>query len=124
LAVLLLLALPLVAAACIADEGPGVQNAVAYIEAINNDDIGAAEQYICASRKGEIMAGLREIAQQRQEQSFSYQDLSCSPRGEDVRCSYTVVQELPDGQTETFSREVTYQMENGKVCSFEEEVAQ
>lgn len=123
LVILALMLLSLVAAACVAGEEPAVGNVLAYIQAINDDDIPAAEQYICDSRKDEILAGLREISQQRQDRNFSFQDLSCGPRGEDVHCSYTVVQELPDGQTDTFAREVTYHMENGKVCSFEEQVA-
>src|SRR5688572_26046857 len=81
---------------CGSANGTGaIDNAVGYLNAINDGDIDGARQYLCESRMDELVEGLEDTSD-AERQDFSFQNIQCQAQGDNVTCSYSIVQDRTD----------------------------
>jgi uncharacterized lipoprotein NlpE involved in copper resistance len=112
----LALAVALVLVGCAASAGT-VDNVVNYLDAINRDDLAAAEQYVCPAKIPELAQGLEDVPRTG-ENSHTFENIQCEAQGTDVACTYTLVQQMQDGTTQQSDWQVVYQIQQGKICGF------
>ncbi|MCA9971476.1 MAG: hypothetical protein KC425_14725 [Anaerolineales bacterium] len=99
-----------------------VATAVDYLNALEMGDLDNAANYVCPARQDTLESAIVTL---NEANSFSYENVSCSQRGTDVACRFTVVQDtVTDDTPQQFDRQVVFEMEDGLICGFEEEVAQ
>lgn len=108
--------------------GCGTNNAdtaVRYLEALNQRDIEAARGLVCEVREDDVTMGLMS-AGDLQQPSFSFSNVSCTARADDVLCRFTIEQFTEGAELTGIqrARQVVFDFEDGKVCGFEEQVAQ
>lgn len=106
-------------------EGNQANTAVQYLEALNDRDLETARNLVCEARQDDVTMGLVSVDEQ-EEESFSFINISCSPRGDDVLCRYTVEQTTQSAEITGVQRprEIVFDFEGDKVCGFEEQVGQ
>ncbi|MFO7683236.1 MAG: hypothetical protein R6X34_24645 [Chloroflexota bacterium] len=99
--------------------------AVQYINALNERDLETARSLVCPERQDDVAMGLISVADPVIE-PFTFQNVSCSSRAGDVLCRFSIEQRTEEHifTNEQFTREVVFKFEDGKVCGFEEQVAQ
>ncbi len=107
--------------------GNNVTTAVDYLNAINERDFDAAAALACEERADEIIDGLLSVSPEER-QSIEFERVSCSQQaGDEVLCRFTIVQvETEINNEDTVfeeDRSVVFEMEDGRVCGFHEEVA-
>jgi PBP1b-binding outer membrane lipoprotein LpoB len=112
----LILVVALVLVGCAASAGT-VDNVVNYLDAINRDDLAAAEQYVCPAKIPELAQGLEDVPRTG-ENSHTFENIQCEAQGTDVACTYTLVQQMQDGTTQQSDWQVVYQIQQGKICGF------
>lgn len=99
--------------------------AVRYLEALNQRDLQTAENLVCPARQDDVAMGLTTVSDPQGEQ-FNFENISCQPQGDGVACRFSIQQTTQDAPltgTEN-ARQVVFNFEDGKVCGFEEQVAQ
>lgn len=121
----ILLSLMLLLTACTSQND--VSTAVNFLDAMNSDNVEEALDYVCPERADEIVSGLFDTSA-LETASYDVQNVSCQARGDAVQCRYTIVQEtLPEEPAENrpiqSERAVQFEIVDGKVCGFEEQVA-
>jgi hypothetical protein len=79
----LALVVALVLAGCAASADI-VDNVVNYLDAINRDDLAAAEQYVCPAKIPELAQGLEDVPRSG-ENSHTFENIQCEAQG--TRCS-------------------------------------
>jgi hypothetical protein len=104
-----------------------VSTAVSYLGALNEGDLDRAAALACAARADEIVDSLMSVEPEEQA-TVEFQRVSCSQRTSDeVACQFTIMQEGTDINNEdTFfeqERNVVFDIEDGRICGFHEEVA-
>ena len=104
-----------------------VATAVSYLGALNEGDLDQAASLACAERADEIVDSLMSVEPEEQA-SVEFQRVSCSQQASDeVACQFTIVQEETDINNEgTFfeqERNVVFNIEDGRICGFHEQVA-
>ena len=98
-----------------------------YVENLGEGNLDDAAELVCEERADTIATAM--VTEENQE-NFSFENLSCSQRGDGVACSFTVRQNPPAedaaGTTvrESYNRSVIFSFQNGLICGFEEEVAE
>lgn len=97
-----------------------VETAMAYLNALNEGDVGAALAHVCEAHADEVREGLTSTTD-TERRTFSYTNIQCSASGSDeVNCTYTVVQDAGTSDNAAQGTErvetVTLRMEDGKVC--------
>lgn len=97
--------------------------AVDYLTAVNDRNLTEAEDHICESRLDELKEGLLSATTAGRAQ-YTFENVSCGPRGDDVRCTYNIVQDIDTSQEDRFSRDIIFEFEDGKICGFQEGVAE
>jgi uncharacterized lipoprotein NlpE involved in copper resistance len=112
----LILAVALVLVGCAASAGT-VDNVVNYLDAINRDDLAAAEQYVCPAKIPELAQGLEDVPRTG-ENNHAFENIQCEAQGTDVACTYTLVQQMQDGTTQQSDWQVVYPIQQGKICGF------
>jgi hypothetical protein len=112
----LILVVALVLVGCAASAGT-VDDVVNYLDAINRDDLAAAEQYVCPAKIPELAQGLEDVPRSG-ENSHTFENIQCEAQGTDVACTYTLVQQMQDGTTQQSDWQVVYQIQQGKICGF------
>lgn len=122
--ILLLFACILLGAVSCAGAG-NVDTAVQYIDALNNRDIDAARELVCESYEDDVTMGLTTVDDPVVE-PFSFSNVSCSARGSDAACRFTIAQQTESADVGGIeqNRSVIFKFEDGKVCGFDEQVAQ
>lgn len=121
---ILLAMLMLVACGNSEEDDEAVDNALNFLQAINAGDIERARELSCEDRHAELEQGL--MSQDRE--AFNFSNISCEGDADSVTCDYTIVQDEvgpeadPAQDTQQFVS-IIFDMEDGKVCGFEEEVA-
>ncbi len=120
--ILFALTLVLLLAGCDDDD---VGTAVNFLDALNQRDVTAAASYVCPERRDDIVGGLLTVIDPGAE-TFNFENVTCEGRGGDVLCRYTIDQVTggADLTSETFSRQVTFEFEDGLICGFSEQVAE
>ncbi len=106
--IVLLMVLPLVLAAC---GGGDTDTAKKYIEAIADGDKDEAEKQVCDNPKDE------RIGTSPTQDSFDVDDLKCEEDGDNVKCTFKT--DFGDENADAVKVELTFGMEDGKVCSTE-----
>jgi hypothetical protein len=99
----------------------GVDNALAFLTALNQGDVDGARQYVCEEEADDMIEGLSTVSD-GERQTWDFQNLSCSAYSGDVKCSYQIMQTTDDNRTQTDDHSVTFDMKGGKVCGFAEQV--
>ena len=94
-----------------------VDNVVNYLDAINRNDLAAAEPYVCPAKIPELAQGLEDVPISG-ENSHTFENIQCEAQGTDVACTYTLVQQMQDGTTQQSDWQVVYQIKQGKICGF------
>lgn len=119
---LLLSGVLLLLAACAANN---VDTAVEYLEALNARDLDRARALVCEEQEDDVTMGLTTV-DDPQVEPFTFSNVSCAARGADVSCRFTIEQFTQSEQTTgvTQTRQVVFRFQDGKVCGFEEEVAE
>ena len=97
--------------------------ATQYMEALNTGNLEEAQELACPERADDIVAALMGVTSEERAR-FSFINLSCSPRGDEVSCRYTITQQTEDGTPVQSDRNVVFQFEDGQICDFEQEVAE
>lgn len=99
--------------------------AIDYLEALNQRDLDTARSLVCSQYEDDVAMGLMTVDDPEVE-PFSFSDVSCAARGSDVSCRFTISQltEAADTTGVEQTRQVVFEFENGRVCGFEEEVAE
>ena len=116
---LLLLLVSLLLAGCAQDNS---ELALNYLAALDDGDTVAASQYVCEERADAIASA---IVTDMEEANFNFQNVTCSARGDDVSCRFNITQDTAAEETaQQFLRQITFEVEDGKICGFEEEVAE
>jgi hypothetical protein len=102
-----------------------VATAVNFLQALNQRDVTQAAEYVCPERQDEIVGGLLTVSDPAAE-TFNFQNVSCSAQGDGVLCRYTIDQltEGADLRSEQYARQVVFAFEDGRICGFEEQVAE
>lgn len=125
---LLFVSLFLLGAASCANGDPGT--AVAYLNALNERDLETALDLVCEARQDDVTMGLVSV-QGPPVEAYEFTNISCASRAGNVLCRFTIEQKLPRDDVEGIagiavpqSREVLFEMEDGQICGFEEQVAQ
>lgn len=118
----LLLVLAALQAAC--SSGPNkVEMAVRYLDLLNDGDAQAAADLVCEERADDLAAAVMSVTESERA-TFTFQNVSCQPRGGDVLCRYTIEQEQEDDTPIETSHNVIFSFENERICGFEEQVAE
>lgn len=96
-----------------------------YLDAINAGDVERAADLVCAEQADEIENGIFAVPEEDRE-TAEFQNVSCSQRsGDEVECRYTIVQNDTSLSTEgtpiEVTRNVVFDIENGRICGFSEE---
>ena len=103
-----------------------VATAVDYLAALNEGDTDRAAELACAEQADEIASSLMTVSAEEQA-AVEFQRVSCSQRSVDeVACRFTIVQEGTDLNNDTTveqDRSVVFDIEDGRICGFTEEVA-
>lgn len=122
--VMFLLLIGLTTFVLVSCSGNHAETAVQYLNAINNRDLETAQSLVCESRKDDVTMGLMSVTEQ-EEDSFSFINISCSDRGDDALCRFTIKQETQSTEVTGVERphEVIFNFDGDKVCGFEEQVA-
>ena len=94
-----------------------VDNVVSYLDAINRDDLTAAEPYVCPAKIPDLAEGLEDVPTTG-ESNHTFDNIQCEAQGTDVACTYTLVQQMQDGTTQQSEWQVVYQLKQGKICGF------
>lgn len=94
-----------------------VGEVVRYLEALNAGDLDAARTYICEERADDILT----LTEAGGTGGITFENIECEARGADVVCTYNVLQEVNDVERQR-DRRVTFELQNGQICGFEEEV--
>ena len=113
LLLVILLALPLVLAACGGDK---VENAEKFLEAMGDLDTDEAKEYACDDMDDEIDEAFEFFGTL---DGFDITDIECEEDGDNVKCDFTIVGEL---EGETISNPIEGQamaMDGDKVCDTE-----
>lgn len=99
--------------------------AVQYLEALNERDLETARELVCEARQDDVTMGLTTVDDPTVE-PFSFSNISCTARGGDVACRFVIEQETEaaDNTGTEQMRDVIFRFEDGKICGFEEQVAQ
>lgn len=119
LSILLLVCLTLFALASCGDERSHAATAVEYIEALNRQELDRLSAYVCDERVDEVTAALMTVSDAEQG-AFSFDNVSCEARGNDVLCRYTLRQDVGAAGTREV-REVTFAFNaDGEICGFAE----
>lgn len=122
LILLLLISISVLSMGCAS--GDEVNTAVAYLEALNTRDLETAQSLVCDARRDDVTMGLTTVDDPPQE--FEFSSISCAAQGDGVMCRF-VIQQYPQGEEDTgvqLNREVVFNFEDGRICGFEEQVAQ
>lgn len=100
-----------------------VNIAVEYLDAINSRDLATAQALVCPARQDDVSMGLMSV-DEADAASFAFVNVSCSARGGDVLCRYTIQQETQSAEVTGVQnpREVIFNFEGDKICGFEEQV--
>lgn len=124
----LLVSLALFGLASCAAGDPGT--AVAYLDALNSRDLETARDLVCEARQDDVTMGLVSV-DDMQVEPFEFTNVSCSAQGGDVLCRFTIRQATEhdavsgvSGIDQSLAREVVFNFEDGRICGFEEQVAQ
>ena len=101
------------------------ETAVQYLEALNQRDLKRAEALVCKARQDDVAMGLTTV-DDPDAQSFDFSNISCASRGSGVMCRFVIKQYTADAQLTGMEqeRQVVFEFKNGKICGFEEQVAQ
>jgi len=99
--------------------------AVTYLEAMNEGDVATATELVCPARADDVTMGLISV-NDASEPEFSFNNISCSETGSGVECRFVVEAVTMGDEGEFFqqNRSVIFEFEDGKICGFEEQVAQ
>lgn len=104
--------------------------AVAYLDALNTRDLETARNLVCEERQDDVTMGLVSV-DDVQVEPFEFTNVSCSAQGGDVLCRFTIRQATEhdavsgvSGIDQSLAREVVFNFEDGRICGFEEQVAQ
>ena len=104
--------------------------AVAYLDALNSRDLETARDLVCEARQDDVTMGLVTV-DDVQVEPFEFTNVSCSAQGGDVLCRFTIRQATEhdavsgvSGIDQSLAREVVFNFEDGRICGFEEQVAQ
>lgn len=118
----LFLSLGLLLVGCSSDSP---ETAVQYLEALNQRDLETARSLVCEARQDDVTMGLTTVDDPEAEQ-FEFNNVSCSSRGGDVMCRYYIKQftEAAEATGVQVERQIVFEFEDGKICGFEEQVAQ
>lgn len=97
--------------------------AINYLSALNQRDLETASALVCEARQDDVTMGLTTVDDPNVE-PFMFTNVSCSARGTDLMCRFTVEQETESQETIIVqqTRQVVFEVENGRICGFEEEV--
>lgn len=101
----LVLALPLLLAACGGDK---VGNAEKYMKAVADGDRKEAEKYVCDDKKDELAGD-----NVGDTEGLEFKDISCKEDGDNVKCDFKIAIE---GVDEEQASSVTFKMDGDKVC--------
>ncbi len=105
--------------------GDQVNTAVEYLEALNTRDLETAQALVCDTRQDDVAMGLTTV-DDASEEEFEFSNVSCAAQGDDVMCRF-VIEQYPQGAEDTgvqSNRQVVFNFEDGRICGFEEQVAQ
>jgi len=118
----LLLGVSVLLAGC---TGDNAATAVQYLDALNQRDLETAQSLVCDARQDDVAMGLTTVDDPTVE-PFAFKNVSCTSQGSGVLCRFVVDQRAEDQAFTDVenSREVVFHFEDGKVCGFDEEVAQ
>lgn len=99
--------------------------AVQYLNALNERDLEAARALVCEERQDDVTMGLTTVDDPAQEQ-FEFSNIACAPEGSNVSCRFVVEQVTGNAEPTGVQqpRQVVFEVEDGKICGFEEQVAQ
>lgn len=103
--IVMLLALPLVLAACGGGDADTAKN---FVEAVADGDQDEAEKHVCDKNKAELVGGPNDGG------AFEVEDLECEEDGDDVTCKFK--SNFGVEGVEKSDIEMTFGMEDGKVC--------
>lgn len=106
------------------EDDEAVDNALNFLQAINAGDVERARELSCEDRHADLEQGLMS----QNPEVFNYSNISCEGDTNSVTCDYTIVQDEVGPQADPAQDiqqfvTITFDMEDGKVCGFEEEVA-
>lgn len=116
--IILLLAAGVLVAGCTENNA---DTAVAYLQSLSAGEAEAASDFVCTERADEIASAMITTPENS---SVQFENISCSQRGAEVACRFTVTQQSNTlDPAQQFDRQVVFQIEDGLICGFEEEVA-
>ncbi|GIK62627.1 MAG: hypothetical protein BroJett018_04210 [Chloroflexota bacterium] len=102
--VIIVLALPMLLAACGGDK---VDNAEKFMKALADNDIDEAKKYVCDKEKDSADDSATAF------ESVKISDISCKEDGDNVKCDYKMTIE---DEEDAISTSITFKMDGDKVC--------
>ena len=109
------LLLLLLLAGCSTGGAQYVDDTVAMLNALNQGDAEGAAAYLCEEEAERTIEGLATIGPEDR-QTWAFQNLQCSPQGQDVRCTYSTVVMMDENTQEVQLCEVKLNKGKGAVC--------